>query len=413
MAFDHNVLPLPKEDSPQLTPTNDPALSLIRNKVSALYVDEPSAAAEATEATAAGPHSKHQQFMKSLLDSGKDMADVQTEWHAYYQSLDDTEKQEVWQEFYANHARTSKFAAAQSTHKQAATEPAHMQPKSLAKDASVIGSVDQKLQKPAGTPQQTVAQLKNHLLKSVQSGGKLERKHHVQSLLFGLGMGCAVMAIFMFSFFNERVVAPFITPSRSVSNTPIIVDPSQSSNVGPESKVLIPKINVEVPVVYDISSIEEKQIQSGLERGVVHYPTSAVPGQNGNVAIVGHSSNNIFNKGKYKFAFVSLSKVEIGDTFMLHYGGTRYVYKVYDKRVVKPTDVSVLERQAKQATATLITCDPPGTALNRLIVVGEQISPALGGNIAATTPEPTTSAQPAIVPGNAESLFQRLFGWIL
>lgn len=413
MSFDQKVLPLPSSDEPDENP-DAPALHIIRDKVSALYSDEPAAVEEAHEVEAIGAHSKHQKFMLELLASGKDMAVVQTEWHAYYQALSDNEKHEVWQEFYANHARTSKYAAATKPPISTADEGPKVLPQ-VTEPARIESTPEPEATQPPKkripkVQKKTVAELKQQVLKNVQSQGRLQRKHHVQSLLFGLGMGTLVVAFFMFGFFNERIIAPFITPSRVVSNTPIIIDPANATSVGPETKIIIPKINIEVPVVYDVSSIQEKQVQDGLERGVVHYPTTPVPGQNGNVAIVGHSSNNIFNQGRYKFAFVLLNRLEIGDTFMLHYGGTRYVYKIYDKRVVKPTDVAVLGPQTKASTATLITCDPPGTALNRLIVVGEQISPEPGGNIAAAPAAATQT--PAIVPGNAESLFQRLFGWL-
>jgi sortase A len=134
-----------------------------------------------------------------------------------------------------------------------------------------------------------------------------------------------------------------------------------------------------------------------------------VPGQDGNVAIVGHSSNNLFNKGKYKFAFVLLNRMQVGDTFMLNYNSQQYIYKIYERKIVKPNDVSVLGPTDKTATATLITCDPPGTALNRLVVIGEQISPSISKNTAAST---ASTAKPTIVPGNPESLFQRLVQWI-
>jgi sortase A len=125
--------------------------------------------------------------------------------------------------------------------------------------------------------------------------------------------------------------------------------------------------------------------------------------------IVGHSSNNILNSGKYKFAFVLLRKLEIDDTFFLHKDGIRYTYKVYDKKVVPPTDVSVLGPADRANTATLITCDPPGTSVNRLIIVAEQISPDPAGNTAATIEtEPVTEE----LPSNAESLWSRLTSWL-
>ena len=80
--------------------------------------------------------------------------------------------------------------------------------------------------------------------------------------------------------------------------------------------------------------------------------------------VYGHSSNNIFNKGQYKFAFVLLHLLQPGDTFYLTKDGKVYVYKVFSKRIVEPTEVSVLlPVDGHQATATLITCDPPGTSL--------------------------------------------------
>ncbi len=133
------------------------------------------------------------------------------------------------------------------------------------------------------------------------------------------------MIIVLFSFFNERFIAPLIQPSRNVTNTPLISD---ASAVGPAPEVIIPKINVEIPVVYGVNTIDEAAIDTALEEGVVHYADTADPGQNGNLVIVGHSSNNIFNKGKYKFAFVLLSRLETGDTFYLQKDGRRYTYQV-------------------------------------------------------------------------------------
>jgi sortase A len=229
----------------------------------------------------------------------------------------------------------------------------------------------------------------------------------LHSLLFGLGTGSIVILIFMFSFFNERIIAPFIQPSRTVSNIPIIAG---SGDVGPDPEVIIPKINVEIPVVYDTAATNDTVIQKDLEQGVVHYAGTANPGQDGNLVIVGHSSNNIFNPGKYKFAFVLLHQLQPGDTFYLLKDGKRYTYQVYQRQIVSPNDVSVLGATDKAATATLITCDPPGTSNNRLVVTGEQIDPSPTVNIAAANQSAVT-ANATIIPGNSPSLWSRLTRW--
>jgi sortase A len=223
-------------------------------------------------------------------------------------------------------------------------------------------------------------------------------------------MGALVVFIMLFGLFNDRFIAPFISPSKQVSSTPILID-SSTTAVGATPKIIIPKINVEIPVIYDEPSLQEEAIQKALERGVVHYPNTPNPGELGNAVIFGHSSNNILNKGQYKFAFVLLNKLDIGDIFFLTKDGVRYSYKIYDKKIVKPTDISVLNATAsKPATATLITCDPPGSSLNRLVVVGEQINPDPKNNKASTVPQSTE--QVTTIPSNAPSLWQRLTDWI-
>ena len=44
------------------------------------------------------------------------------------------------------------------------------------------------------------------------------------------------------------------------------------------------------------------------------------------------SSNNILNKGKYKFAFVLLKQLESGDTFMIQYKSNATCTKSTTKR---------------------------------------------------------------------------------
>ena len=388
------------------------ALEIVRKKVDTIYKHEPSALQEEQEILADGSHTKHQDFIKNLMDSGKDLAEIQTAWHAYYQALPDKEKHQVWNDFYEHYGHTihKKKHATQPSASVKKQLPIQQNPARLLPSIShqVLGNGFKT--PPHSRPgNKTVAKTKQDLLNTVTARGKLQPKHHIQSLLFGLSMGFVVVAIVMFGFFNERFIAPFITPSKTASASPIIIDPSQQ--VGPDSKVIIPKINVDVPVVYDVGTNDEKAIQNALERGVVHYPGTAVPGQNGNVVVVGHSSNNLLNKGKYKFAFVLLNRLQVGDTITMQYGGKRYVYKVYETVIVKPTDVGVLGPTDKTASLTLITCDPPGTSINRLVVKAEQISPSPSANIAAANPAIAENV-PEVVPGNAPSLFDRLFGWL-
>lgn len=380
--------PSPSDDKPT---AGNLAADLIRQKLIQLYSAEPSAPEEIQEAQANPHHSKHQQFMLQLSQSGKSLAEIQTAWHNYYVGLPDNQKHLVWQEFYQEHNRRTKTTVPIATVQ-------------VAPAAQLV----KKPRHPSGHTSQSVSDIKKQLLTHVRTQSHHKRGGHLKSLLFGLSTGVVVVVILLFGFFNERFLAPFITPSKSVSATPIIIDPANST-VGPEPKIIIPKINVEIPVVYDEPSVQEDAVQRALEHGVLHYATTSNPGELGSGAIFGHSSNNILNKGQYKFAFVLLKRLETGDTFIVQKDGKRYVYRVFAKKIVKPQDVSVLaDSGGKTATMSLITCDPPGTSLNRLVVTGEQITPDPSGNVASSA---KSDQPPKILPSNSPTLWSRITDW--
>ncbi len=386
---------------------SNPAVELIRSKLEALYYEEPSVKQEIASATKPqARHSKHQQFMYELSTSGKPLAQIHTEWHNYYVGLPDSEKHQVWREFYEMNARKP---SSYERHIQQEAASKHTQ------DAPVYNSrvIAHTLPALPHHNRSSTERFKQRIVGRVRTSNEAQEKtkQHLRSLAFGLGTGLIVLFILLFGFFNERFLAPFIQPSRHVSATPIIVS-SDSVAVSETPEILIPKINVQIPVVYNLASVDEGAIQKALEEGVIQYPTTSIPGQQGNAAFFGHSSNNIFNKGKYKFAFVLLHKLVPGDIFYVTYEKKIYTYRVFDKKIVAPDEVSVLnDLPDKTATAILITCDPPGTSTNRLVVWGEQISPDPSGAIAPTTS--TAPETPAELPSEGPSFWSRLWQWDL
>lgn len=377
-------------DQPNKSTSNkDSVADIIRQRIDNIYGDqEPKTEVIASEASQVPSPSKHQKFAQSLASSGKDTATIHKEWHQYYMSLPEAEKKEVWDEFY-------------SGSKTKPSLPERSSPKELGNlKQQVVRSRKYSFKRKAPS---------HHLPPKEKTKTKLTTKHYLKSLVFGLATGCLVMVIFLFSFFNELIIAPLIQPSRTAAATPVIIGQGNLTDTNTDL-VIIPKINVEIPVNYSIATTNETTIENYLEDGVIHYPDTVDPGQIGNAAFFGHSSNNIFNPGKYKFAFVLLHTLVKGDTFYLTYNHTIYIYKVISTSIVSPNDVSVLGPVSGQtATATLITCDPPGTSINRLIVVGQQISPSVSGD---TTPILTTNASRVTnyLPGNGPTLWSRFIG---
>ena len=399
------VLPSSKKEiKPKKDPHNrNAAANAVRKKLDRLYAEEPAVKQELAElAHAEMPLSKHQKFLKELQSSTTSIAEIQTRWHHYYVNLPAHEKHEVWQEFYAEQANQSRYA-------QFASHQQHEGPSRavVSKHEPATSSASRKRLRDS----RSTRDIKEHVRNKVTESREREQKGPMSSILFGLATGAVVLVVLLFGLFNERIIAPFIEPSRNVSATPIILSDASIAADG-TTKIIIPKINVEIPVDYNVPSMKEEDIQKGLEGGVVHYPSTVRPGEQGNAAFFGHSSNNIFNPGKYKFAFVLLSKLESGDMFYLTYNKQVYAYKVFEKRVVSPDQVSILDGvEGKTATAALITCDPPGTTINRLVVWGEQVSPDPATNVAASDHTVANNTETKL-PGNAPSLWSRMTSWL-
>lgn len=143
--------------------------------------------------------------------------------------------------------------------------------------------------------------------------------------------------------------------------------------ITPDSRLLIPKLSVNAPIVFATSQ-EEKDILEGLHNGVVRYAGMSNPGEAGNTYITGHSSNYWWDKGKYNYVFVLLDKMQEADRATIYHNGNKYIYQVTSKEIVEPANVSSLA-QTTEPTLTLMTCYPPGTTNKRLIVRLKQISP--------------------------------------
>lgn len=240
----------------------------------------------------------------------------------------------------------------------------------------------------------------------------------------GVGLGSFLVFYLIFNYqlivaqlgymINQpKQVATLTQPATSpiVANSANATSATPAEIVPPDNLIVIPKINVNAPVVLE-PSLAEKNIQRSLQDGVVHYAGTALPGEPGNVAIVGHSSNDWWEPGNYKFVFALLEKMAVGDKIQINYNSHKYVYEVSSTKVVEPTDLSVLAPTA-EPTLTLITCTPPGTSWKRLIVSARQIEPVpasapsaqLAKANATVTPAPATV--PAL-PGNSPGFLSQI-----
>jgi len=144
--------------------------------------------------------------------------------------------------------------------------------------------------------------------------------------------------------------------------------------VTPKSKqfgIVIEKIGINAPVVADVSLTDKAEYLKALKKGVAHAKFTPKPGQVGNTYLFAHSSLDFWNYGPYAGVFNLLRKLKKGDRIVAFYRGERYDYEVTNKEIVSDFDTTPLLRTYTTPHLTLQTCDPPGIALNRLIITAK------------------------------------------
>lgn len=145
------------------------------------------------------------------------------------------------------------------------------------------------------------------------------------------------------------------------------------------NRVIIPKIGKNIPLL----DVENRNIDwqnelndifmKELEKGIIRYPGSSKPGEDWVSFIFGHSSNLPWMKWDYNDIFSTLDNVVYWDEIIIYYGQEKFTYKIKEKKVIKPWDVSVLKRNQNKSEISLMTCRPVWTTLNRLIVTWELV----------------------------------------
>ncbi|MCL2444583.1 class E sortase [Candidatus Saccharibacteria bacterium] len=249
-----------------------------------------------------------------------------------------------------------------------------------------------------------------------ESAKKVRKSRHFVPIIAGL----AVILVFLFLQYNRFIfgaVRAYVMPGTAVAEI-VEIDPTVSANVGLEPRLIIPKINVQAPIIFGIGWDHASQ-QNAMNYGVAHFSipgANAMPGQVGNLVISGHSSGDVFDRGNYKFIFAQLGRIRnVGSTIFVEYGGVRYTYAVTRYEIVRPTDVNRLFLTGEEATKpmlTIITCWPIGTARERLLVFAEQISPNPADAEMSSGAIDGGGQQVITMPDATPTFFQRLWSFV-
>jgi sortase A len=162
--------------------------------------------------------------------------------------------------------------------------------------------------------------------------------------------------------------------SKSITNRELgsldkyLADIAREDMVTPEEEVMLAqriKAGDEIALI-NIESIGlntvvvesiEKQY---LNHYVCHFENSAMPGENGNFSLAGHSSY------RYNEVFNELHKIKLNDEIIIKTLNNEFTYIVKDIYEVNPEDTFVLEQDNEIKELTIVTCTNKGK--DRLIV---------------------------------------------
>lgn len=150
--------------------------------------------------------------------------------------------------------------------------------------------------------------------------------------------------------------------------------PLEVEPVNREAAILIPKIFVNTPIVWDVSVTNKDDYMQALNQGVAHAKGTPKPSTNaGNTYLFSHSTANAANISRYAAVFTLLHHLQKDDRIIIFYQGKRYDYLVEENEVISSFDTTPLLREADKPILTLQTCDPPGIPKNRRIVTARLV----------------------------------------
>ncbi len=144
------------------------------------------------------------------------------------------------------------------------------------------------------------------------------------------------------------------------------VDPIKNGGAKKSFGISIAKIGIEAPIVLS-DTTDNTIIHKYLDSGVVMYPGGTMPGQNGDMILLGHSAPPGWPKIKYDWVFSRLNDLKAGDIVKLGYNGQNFNYEVVKTVFLMPGE-ELPTTDPNKNTAFLVSCWPPGKDFKRIVV---------------------------------------------
>ncbi len=138
-----------------------------------------------------------------------------------------------------------------------------------------------------------------------------------------------------------------------------------------ENSIEIPSLNLVTPLVIG-ESTDIPTLEKNLDQGAVYYPGSVLPGQVGQILVLGHSAPPGWPHIKHDWVFSDLDKLEVGSSIVLYFNNHQYTYRIIKKDIVpRGQEVGSETLNGKNNILTLVSCWPPGKDYKRIAVDAE------------------------------------------
>jgi sortase A len=198
------------------------------------------------------------------------------------------------------------------------------------------------------------------------SGASLLKKITTLLMIAGIGMVAYAGSTFGYGYLQARSGQDGLRALFHISGSGS-VDPNylrseanalaaRLNHLDPVGEISIPRIGVQWMIVQGAD-------KEALKKGPGHLEETPLPGAGGNFAVAG-------DRVLYGAPFLNLDEINPGDEIRVKMAYATFVYRVRERFIVTPDDVSVLQPVGYEAI-TLLTCDPPWDIKQRIVVRGE------------------------------------------
>ncbi len=137
----------------------------------------------------------------------------------------------------------------------------------------------------------------------------------------------------------------------------------------------IPKIEINSKVIENVDPSDKGEYLDALQHGVAHAYGSYFPGEDGPVVLFAHSTDTVQNITFFNAQFYAAKDLVEGDEIYITKDSKEYRYIVESKMVIDPKETQHIQESDKDLI--LVTCYPPGTDWQRLVVFAKLAPPKI------------------------------------